>query len=92
MVTILTVSNPLVRTVNLLINSGGEEGNRPNGKLISFLIRVRDVDAPISFLGSSRRYGHSGARTFCLTLQVPRDYVSITKGLASTCRAKTMCL
>lgn len=62
----------LDRAENLFINSGGEIGQRPRSKLIPFFKRVRDVDRPISFLGSNKRYGHSGARTFCLTLQVPR--------------------
>jgi hypothetical protein len=53
--------------VNLLINSSREERNRPRKKLINFLRTT------ISFLGSSRRYNHSGGpHTFCLTLQIPR--------------------
>ena len=49
-------SHVLVGTGNFIVNSGVNQGNLPRTKVIPFSKRVREMESPISFLGSSRRY------------------------------------
>ena len=46
----------LVGTGNFMNDSGVNQGNLPHRKLRPFLERVREMECPISFLGSNGRY------------------------------------
>jgi hypothetical protein len=46
----------LIGTGNFFVNSSIAQGILPCRNMIPFLSRVREMDCPISFLGSNRRY------------------------------------
>ena len=59
----------LIGTGNFMNNSGVNQGNLPRRKLRPFLERVREMECPILFLGSNRRYCQFWL-VLSLTLQV----------------------